>query len=126
MSTLLPPVERASEHAAERSVAVEDRDRSRLQPSRAPEAQIGRQDPAEHDLGAQLRAGAGVEVEVVSREREDVADIGKDRGVQAAEVDGQGTRPGLDVEARQAALAGAQPVGGALKGVAGEPAPDTD
>src|SRR5439155_6010253 len=120
MSTLLPPVERASEHAAERSVAVEDRDRSRLQPSRAPEAQIGRQDPAEHDLGAQPRAGAGVEVEVVSRERERVADIGKDRGVQTAEVDGQGPRSGLDVKEGKAVLRGPQRISGAVKGVSRE------
>src|SRR5437764_57169 len=44
-----------SEPAAERGVAVEDGGRTRLQPSRASEAQVGREDPPEHNLGAQLR-----------------------------------------------------------------------
>src|SRR5437763_3867946 len=115
-----------SEPAAERGVAVEDGGRTRLQPSRASEAQVGREDPAEHNLGAQLRAGAGVQVEVVSRECERVAGIDVERAVQAAEVDRQGPGASLDVEDWKAVLGGPQRVGGPVKSVTREPAEDAD
>src|SRR5437588_4255445 len=87
--------ERWSKDPAQRGVAVEDRVAAALQAVGAAETHVGGKVVAEHHLGAQLRAGAGVQAEgmealevvaVVERHPR-VPDVAEDRSVQAAQVE---------------------------------------
>src|SRR6266571_7231716 len=120
------------ENASEGGVAVEDRDAAALQAVRAPDAHVGGKDVSQHDLGAQLGAGAGVQLERVAGGAEaavverhpGIAHVAEDRGVQPAEVDRQRPGAGLDLQEREPVLEGAEDVGLAGERAAHEAAQD--
>src|SRR5438105_2122291 len=102
------PIGPPSKNSAESGIAVEDGDVAFLQAAGAAEAEVGGEDVAEHHLCAQLRAGAGVQLEVALARRPCVAHVGVERAVEPPQEEGKRPGPGLDRPDGEAILGGAE------------------